>query len=1086
MHILFRESRDLEGDAPAEDLGHPPAELIALSFSDSDLGALAAAWQGAGDALPSLRLANLARLRHPLSVDLYLENTVAHARGVLVRALGGEGYWRYGLHQLHALARARGVALAVLPGDGRADPALDALSTLPVSTLRRLQALMDEGGAAAARSALGQMALAAGLWAAPAREAAALPQAGFYAPGRGVVCPLALRIEGPVALVAFYRSYLAAADLAPVDALAAALADRGLSAVCAFVPSLKAPEAAGWLAGWARRLAPAVVLNATAFAARAAGEPGPLEASGAPVLQVALSTADRAAWAASSRGLSPQDLAMHVALPEVDGRLFAGVVSFKQEAAADPALGFARRVHVAEPERVAAVADRAAGWARLAATPAAEKRLGLVLSTYPGREDRLAHAVGLDAPESAAGLLSDLATQGLAVAGAPADGAALISRLAAARLAWPLAEYRAALATLPSALRDALDAAWGPPEDDPDAGDGALWLRVLPLGNVALALQPERGRPETRAGEYHDQRRVPRHGYVAFHLWLRHAFTAHALIHLGAHGTLEWLPGKAVAQGPDCWPEALSGPLPVIYPFVVNDPGEAAMAKRRLGAVTVGHMTPPLRAAGVPEALRRVEALLDEYSNADGLDPARRDRLAADILSAAAAAGLDGDLPLGAPDALARLDAFVCDVKASQYADGLHVFGRARPGLPDGMPWEDCARAERHALAAALAGRAVQPGPAGSPWRGRRDVMPTGRNLYAVDPRATPSRAAAAQGARLADALLTRHLQDHGEWPRSVVVDLWGSAAMRTAGEEFAMALALMGVSPRWEDGSERVTGFVVEPLATLGRPRIDVTLRLSGLFRDVFEELPRLFEQAAAALAERDEAPEDNPYRAAAGPRAFGPAPGAYGVGLDPEATRAEAAEAWLASSAFAYGRDDGAPARAALEARVRDASAFVHPQDLPETDLLMADDYAAHEGGFAAAAAALGAAPALYHLDATRPDAPAARPLAEEVARVVRARAANPAWVAGMMRHGFRGAAEMAQTLDAMAAFATLADATGSHLFDLYFDATLGEPGVRDFLAAANPAALAAMRARFEALREAGLWTPRRNSVVAALAAE
>jgi cobaltochelatase CobN len=363
--------------------------------------------------------------------------------------------------------------------------------------------------------------------------------------------------------------------------------------------------------------------------------------------------------------------------------------------------------------------------------------------------------------------------------------------------------------------------------------------------------------------------------------------------------------------------------------------------------------------------------------------------------------------------------------------------------------------------------------------------MPTGRNLYAVDPRATPTRAAAAQGARLAEALIRRHLQDHGDWPRSVVVDLWGSAAMRTAGEEFAMALALMGVSPRWEDGSERVVGFVVEPLAALGRPRIDVTLRVSGLFRDVFEDLPRLFEQAAAALAERDEAPEDNPYRAVA-PRVFGPAPGAYGVGLPPEATRAEAGEAWLAGSAFAYGRADGAPARAALEERVRGAQAFVHPQDLPETDLLTADDYAAHEGGFAAAAAALGAAPALYHLDATRPEAPVARPLAEEVARVVRARAANPAWVAGMTRHGFRGAAEIAQTLDAMAAFATLADAAGSHLFDLYFDATLGEPAVRDFMAAANPAALAAMRARFEALREAGFWTPRRNSAVAALAAE
>jgi cobaltochelatase CobN len=1082
MHILFREAHGLDGGAVAEDLRQPPADLAVLSFSDSDLGAFASAWSTGRVGLPSLRLANLARLRHPLSVDLYLENTLSGAKGILVRALGGADYWRYGLHQLHELAASRGIALAVVPGDGRADPTLDAFSTVPPSTLRRLAHLCDMGGAQAARAALGQLALAAGLWADPCPSARPLPAAGFYAPGRGAVCPIwAVPDDArPRAVVVFYRSYLTAADLAPVDALLAALDARGLAAVALFATSLKEPDGAAWLSRWVARLEPAVVVNATAFSARGDG-PGPLETAGAPVLQVALSTATRAQWVGAARGLSPADLAMHVALPEVDGRLFAGIVSFKDDATEDPDLRFARRAHAPDPARVGAVADRAAAWARLATAPAADKRIAVVLSTYPGREDQMAHAVGLDAPASAAAILRALVAEGWAVE-AP-DAAAIIARLQAERIDWPLADYRAALDSLHPDLRAELARVWGDPEADPDACDGAMRLRVIRLGGALVALQPERGLSPDRKGDYHDQRRPPRHAYVAFHLWLRHAARVDALIHVGAHGTLEWLPGKAVALSDACWPEALIGPLPVIYPFIVNDPGEAAMAKRRLCAATLGHMTPPLRPAGVPENLRALEALLDEYGAADGLDPARRDRLTAAILEATRAAGLDHELaiPDGADpaDILTRVDAFVCDVKETQYADGLHVYGVAGP----------CAAPERAALLAALSGRAVDPGPAGSPWRGRSDVLPTGRNLFSVDPRATPSRDAAAEGARMADALVTRHLQDNGDWPRSVVVDLWGSATMRTAGAEFAMALALLGAAPTW-DGSGRVNGFEILPLAQLGRPRVDAALRVSGLFRDVFPGLMALYDQAAAAVAAREEAPEDNPLRAD-GPRVFGPAPGAYGVGvaatfgaLDADAL-AEAGRAWLAHSAHAYGAQDGAPAADAIAARAVEADAFVHVQDLPETDLFMAPDYAAHVGGFAAARAALGAAPAsLWHLDATRAGAPGVRALDEEAARVVRARAANPGWIAGMMRHGFRGGAEIAATLDQMAALAHLTGAVKPRHFDLYFEATLARDDVRAFLTDANPAALAEMRRRFDALRAQGLWSPRSNSAVALLA--
>ncbi|MGY6634135.1 MAG: cobaltochelatase subunit CobN [Alkalilacustris sp.] len=1196
MHVVFRESHGLEETETPTDLGQDPADLVVLSFSDSDLGAFAAGWRAGGGPegrLPSLRLANLAALKHPLSVDTYVERTLTGARGVLVRLIGGRAYWDYGLQQLGALAQARGMALAVLPADGRTDAQLDAASTLPLSTLRRLAALCDAGGAVAAQAALAQLALAAGLYAAPVRGAKLVPEVGAWTPEHGVSCPLvdlapaaapppkpspdpsprvpaaphpasppqppapgpgagpatcaptpgapaparptpgAPTPGGPAAntqapsphaptpavhaadapppgapapdaaplpapgqgtdrpriLITFYRAYLTAADLAPITALTQAFRARGCDVTALFAPSLKAPEAARWLARQVAWLRPAAIVNATAFSARGEDGATPLDAAGVPVFQVALATATRTAWAEADRGLSPADLAMHVVLPEVDGRLFAGVASFKEPGLRDPDLQFARYAHAPSPDRIQAIAARVLGWVRLGRTPAADRRPALVLSTYPGKDWQMAHAVGLDALASAEAVLEDLSAAGVPVA----PGGPLAQALTTDRLSWPLDAYRAALATLPEALQDALTAAWGAPEDDPAVSDGAVHFAATRRGNALVALQPERGDTATRDADYHDLGRTPRHGFAAFHLWLRHAMGCDVLIHMGAHGTLEWLPGKAVALSATCWPEALTGPLPVIYPFIVNDPGEAAQAKRRIGALTLGHIPPPLRRSGTPNRFARLESLLDEFSNADGLDPRRRDRLQGAIRDEARALGVEDDLGLDAAacaaEAITRIDRFVCDVKDSQFGDGLHVFGRA-PAPHGAFDAPAAAEAERAGLLTALAGRHVAPGPSGSPFRGRRDVLPTGRNLYTVDPRAVPTRAAHAQGVTLAEELIRRHLQDHGDWPRGLVLDLWGSATMRTAGEDFAMALHLMGCKPVWDAGSERVSGVEVLPIAALDRPRIDVTLRVSGLFRDVFPTLSALFQQAVRALAARDEAPDWNPYAGhAPTPRVYGPAPGTYGLGMGAavedytDAARAAAGRAWLAASAWAQDGLAARPDPAGIAARVAAADAFVHTQDLPETDLLLAADHAAHEAGFAAAQAVTGGQAALYHLDNTDPARPRARTLTEEVARVVRARAAHPGWIAGMRRHGFRGAAEIAATLDHLAAFAHLAGVVPAHLFDLYHDATLGDADVTAFLAEANPAALQAMRDRFAALAAAGLWQTRRNSIAASL---
>jgi len=1083
MHLLVREARTLDEDAPASDLGQTAADIVVLSFSDADLGALAGAWQAMAGA-PGLRLASLGRLRHPMSVDVYLEQVLAHARCIVIRLLGGLDYWRYGAEEVAALCRAQGIALALLPGDGLDDARLAALSTVAPDALARLDACFRHGGPANMARALRLASHFAGLCPDAPDAAQPVPQHGVHA--------LDLIEDRPFAAVVFYRSHLLSADIAPVEAVMAALRARGLAVGALYVSSLKAPDSAAYVAATLRAWRPAVVLNATGFAARQGDTGSPLDTPGVPVLQLVLAGSSRAAWQDSSRGVSQTDLAMQVVLPELDGRLLTGAVSFKDTEAALPALQYARTVHRPDADGVALAADRAAGWVRLSQTPRAARRVAIVLSDYPGVGGQRGHAVGLDSFASLNAILHDLSDAGFTTGGLP-DQAALVSALChtSPTPMLSLADYERLFATLPQSMQASVYAAWGDPTDD-------FALQHIQLGNLTVAIQPDRGGADRRA-LYHDPDQMPCHGYLAFHLWLRHGLDVHAILHLGAHGSLEWLPGKAVALSPTCLPRALSGGVPVIYPFIVNNPGEAAAAKRRLGAVTIGHLTPPLGDNAAHGEAAVLERLIDEYAAADGLDRRRTGLLRQEILERADAAGLlaESGVPRDAAeeDALARLDAYLCDVKDLQLRDGLHVYGRPPPQRErmldalrrsdpeaDGAGLDASPAAERASLLAALDGRFVAPGPAGAPTRGRADVLPTGRNLATIDPRGVPTRSAVALAERAAAELLRRHLQDHGEWPRSLVIDVWGSASMRTGGEDLALAFVLLGARPVWDAGSARVSGFEVLPIALLDRPRIDVTLRISGLFRDAFPGQVALFDSLVRAIAERDEAADWNPLAAAAHSlagealrrattRVFGAPAGQYGAGLS--------GDGYLAASAGAYGQNlDGAPDPVGLAARVGSADAFVHAQDHAEADLLDSTEHAAHEGGFAAAAAALGGAPALYHLDTSRPDAPRARSVAEEVARVVRGRAANPRWIAGMMRHGYRGAAEIARGIEALHGFASTLPTRFDAQFDLLFDATLGTLEVDEFLRTANPDARAALAAHFGRAQSEGLWHPRRNS--------
>ncbi len=1073
MHLLPTQETRIEQTAAAVDLDQSAAGVAFLSFLDGDLAAMASAVGTHAAAPATWRFASLAVLQHPYSVDLYLEKTLNSASFILVRLLGGMDYWRYGVEELAALARRRNITLAIVPGDYRADPRLDAASTLPAAPLRALWQHMLEGGPQNLQACV---ALAEGRKAGPApelRPAVLTHAAGCFAAAQAA----------PRALILFYRSTLLAEDTAAITALAQALAARGCRVRSLAVTSLKDAAALAILRGELAAFAPDVILSATAFSALGADvASGPLAGCHAPVLQVIMAGSSEQQWRGTQRGLSSSDLAMHVALPEFDGRIAAGLISFKEQQGPDPLLEFGRRTHRPAAAHIAHVADQALALAQLHRLTPGERRIGFVLSDYPGKQGREAYALGLDTPASVVAMATTLRAAGYDIGDLP-DSASIMAQLtsAAPQPCLSLARYQALLASLPGEVQAEVEAAWGPPQADPALHDGAFSFRFMSSGNLTLALQPGRAPRAAHRESYHDLNLPPAHGYIAFYLWLRHALRLDAMVHVGTHGTLEWLPGKALALGPTCYPRLLTGALPVIYPFIASNPGEAAQAKRRLGAVTLGHMPPPLVEAGLHGAALELEPLMEEYAQALALDPDRADRLGASILDHARRCGLAEDVGIAdlAPRAaLAALDTCLCDLKEARIGDGLHVFGAGEPG-------------ETAGLLTALDACFVAPGPGGAPEI-NPDVMPTGRNLTTLDPRVLPTETAAYAGQICAQAMLDRHVQDFGEPLATAVLDLWGSAALRTGGADLATAFALMGIDILRDQETRRVLGTAIVPLARLGRARVDVTLRMSGLFRDMFAHQIDLFESAVRSLARAEEDALENPLRRPGqqGPRAFAPPVGVYGAGptdlaqATSDSTRDAIAAAYLHASSFAYGAgDEGRAAGDAFADRLAQAQVLVHGFDMPGEDALTSTTLAQHGGGLAAAAAMLGNRPASWHLDTSTPGAMRLRSASADIARALLGRATHPRWIDGQMRHGFRGAAELAESAEALLMWARTTDFVPSSHFDRLFEAWCDNDTVRAFLMRSNPGAARAIAAVFASAQRQGFWHPRRNATLAAL---
>ena len=1223
-----------------------PAPIVFLTYADTDIQTLAAARAFLGDNFPQIRAVNLLNLQQQLSIDVYLENIVSQAKIVVLRLLGGTTYWSYGFERIEETAKSSNIALFVLPGDNSPDLDLISHSTVSLIAVNRLWQYFMAGGRDNYVRGLQFVSDVCRATNYSPEAPQSVPEIGRYQ--WQIQTDNATRLNSArsndnrdrLCGIIFYRSHYLAGNTAPIDDLCQSIIARDFHPVPIFISSLRNLELQQQLLALLQETGVKVLLNTTSFSLAKLEESPRLEfwqRLNIPVLQVILSGSTQQQWESSEHGLMPRDVAMNVALPEVDGRIITRAVSFKSVQTWNEELETDVVVYQSQSDRLDFVAETAVNWINLANTPPKERKIALILANYPNKDGRIANGVGLDTPASCIKILAALQQAGYTVRDLPQTGDELIQRLTTGVTNDPESkinrptrqsispdEYQKYWETLSAAVRQGITDRWGNAVGAVREQPLQIDIPGIQLGNIFIGIQPSRGYDRDPSLNYHAPDLEPTHEYLAYYHWLRSCFGVQAIVHVGKHGNLEWLPGKSVALSANCYPEVALSTIPNIYPFIVNDPGEGSQAKRRSQAVIIDHLTPPLTRAELYGGLLKLEALIDEYYEAQSLDPTRLNIIGDRITELVRQENLAEDLGINPTDTqtlaqfLSVADGYLCELKEAQIRDGLHILGQCPQGeqlrdliiaiarspsqgrlgitqalakdfgldfdplsgadngdvgaicqspLQKSAGWQDnylkqfkqarnegdiiavleeiaielvdnliCDQSITHYpfipewglpttkhqlqwikhtllpnliksdreitnLLQALDGKYVSSGASGAPTRGRPEVLPTGRNFYSVDIRGIPTETAWSVGSAAAEAVIERYTQENGEYPRSLAISIWGTSTMRTGGDDLAQVMALMGVRPVWDGISRRVVDFEVLPASVLNRPRVDVTVRVSGFFRDSFPNLISLLNKITQKVASLPEDSEINPLassvarelqvleqqgldsdtaRQRAGYRVFGSKPGAYGAGIQGliEAQNwiddEDLARAYLNWSSYAYDdRGKGHAAPEAFQRRLKQLQIVLHNQDNREHDILDSDDYYQFQGGMTAAVRSLtGNNPAVYFGDNSQPNNPRVRKLTEEIARVYRSRVVNPKWIEGVMRHGYKGAFEMAATVDYLFAYDATAHCVSDFMYEGIAQAYIFDERVREFVRDKNPWALRDMSERLLEAHQRKLW--------------
>ncbi|MBN2234127.1 MAG: cobaltochelatase subunit CobN [Opitutales bacterium] len=1210
------------GEEGVIDIDQRPGDIVFLSSGDTELNCLVQAYRelklsfaSLPVAFPSLRVVNLGSLKQELTIDNYVDAVVSRAKLVIGRLLGGRGYYPYLVERIQDVCERGSIPLLWVPGYNEPEPELLACSLqIDPDTYQRLWQGFNHGGVSNLTQVLAQ--LMSGYLSIPilSQPYTSIPDIVLH---KGLVGRT--HESAPVVGLVVYRAHFLANNMQPFEALMEALYRRGINTRCVLATTLRDQASVQEVIDTLTEqgtIELKALIQTTSFSTKPI-HAGTVQSGFAkldvPILQAIVGSCTHASWETGDHGLPPMDIAMHVALPEVDGRIITTPLSFKSEYQRDEETDSDLTHYEAHSEGVDWIASLTTAWVRLSQIQPSQRRIALVLPNYPNKDARLANGVGLDTPASVVEIIKALRSAGYNCGeNPPQDSDELMQRIVRnvtndldtlsikpIDVVMDHSEFCAWIDQQHPALLARVADRWGPFDNDPHFFKGQWRLAGFISGNIWITIQPSRGFDIDLSASYHCPELPPPWGYLAFYAFLQMTFEAHAVVHIGKHGNLEWLPGKSLALSKkSCFPAMLIPPVPHLYPFIVNDPGEGTQAKRRTHALIIDHLIPPMTRAELYGPLIELEQAIDEYYECADLDPERKDLLQQHIRDLTIANHLAPNAKMETKpieEVLVSMDTYLCEIKEAQIRDGLHILGQVPQGqsiidtlvalhrMPSGnlpgltqalakdigwvldplqsdfdtafhdplypgihnhgdaiahletlaaqmveamlqgifptqqypktasvleymethtLPNLRACKNEVTALLRALDGRFVESGPSGAPTRGRLDVLPTGRNFYSVDLRAIPTKTAWEIGKRSAERVVQRYIQENGEYPHHIGLTVWGTSTMRTGGDDLAQAFALMGVRPVWQGINQRIVDFEVLSILELGRPRVDVTLRISGFFRDAFPDQISLFQAAVEkVMGEADEELDDNPLRKSfldeqshwqkqgfspeqalqrAHFRVFGSKPGAYGAGLQELIsnrnweTREDLAQAYLNWSCYAYSSHrDCHVVPDVLSRRLIQTQIILQNQDNREHDILDSDDYYQFQGGMANAARALsGKAKTIYFGDHSRPDNPRIKTLQEEILKVYHSRVINPKWIRGVQRHGYKGAFEMAATVDYVFAFSATTDSVPDFIYEGITHSYLLDPANRAFFEKHNPWALKDISERLLEAMERNLW--------------
>lgn len=1201
-----------------------PGDIVFLSSADSDLFMMNNAYKllhnSVGNA-PSFRFANLSYFKQELTIDTYIDEVISSAKIVILKLLGGKAYYNYLCEAVTDCCEENSVQLIFLPGDNKPDLELMKSSNIPLKEVDLIWKYIQSGGIENCLSSLQLISNRITNLKITPNAIKAIPDLFLYHPNEGIYSISKQKREKKQVLIFGYKSYYLSNNLAPFHSIINALKEQDISSVVLMAAGYREQNIQQQIANLLKVYQlekPQVIINTTGFSVQGFHDTSQslFEEYNVPVIQAIMGSCNHENWLEGNFGLPPTDIAMNIALPEVDGKIISKVISFKESIEKDVLTDSEVVSYVPHIEGCEFVAQMAKSWVSLQQKQNSEKKIALVLPNYPNKNSRLANGVGLDTPQSTLQILAKLSEENFLLApNYPKTTNELINQLTNSitndietinslnelhSIKLDEAVFYHYYNQLSGNLRETIEAQWGTPNESPNYQKGCFLIPGFLSENIFVSIQPSRGYNLDLQASYHSPDLPPPPAYLAYYIWLQYSFNADALVHIGKHGNLEWLPGKSVALSKEtCFPAAILGAIPHFYPFIINDPGEGTQAKRRNQAIILDHLIPPMTRAENYGELLKLELLIDEFYEAALVDKKRADLLKSKIENLVNETHLKTDLNQDGKDIdtlLEVIDGYLCELKESQIRGGLHILGTlpkkeklvdlivALHRLPQGnlkgitqslaedlhlnfdpinvsysfifekeifgipcrtygqavellenkakniihqlvcgntipkigestdelisyiklhtLPVLEKTSNEIGNLIKGLNGQYVSAGGSGAPTRGRLDILPTGRNFYSVDVRTIPSETAYQLGQKSAQNIIDRYLQENGEYPTSIGLSVWGTSTMRTSGDDIAQALALIGVKPIWQGSNRRVKDFKILSTLELKRPRVDVMLRISGFFRDAFPDIISLFNAAVEKVAQLDETDEQNPIKKRVDTekkqwiqqglddkqaherslfRVFGSKPGAYGAGLQGLidgknwTTSDDLAQAYINWSGYAYyGKDNsGKSAHETFKKRLSSIEVVMQNQDNREHDILDSDDYYQFQGGMTAAVNTIkGSQPETYFGDHSRPENPKVKTLKEELLKVFRSRVVNPKWMEGMREHGYKGAFEMAATMDYLFAYDATTNLIEDFMYEQITENYLLEDKNKNFIEQHNPWALKDMSERMLEAIQRGMW--------------